>query len=65
MAGLSLASSISANSSNRDSEDIFSPLGKKSAVWKFFGFRRKDGATDKSHALCKKCQSEIKAHIAG
>jgi len=51
---------ITARSQEKDEEDIYSPLGNKSAVWKYFGFRRKDGSTDKARAVCKQWRYEIK-----
>jgi hypothetical protein len=61
----SLASSSSSTAnptanSQDDIQAIVSPLGYKSAVWKYFGFLKKDGSTDKTHAICKKCRSAIK-----
>ncbi|XP_061127151.1 E3 SUMO-protein ligase ZBED1-like [Syngnathus typhle] len=41
-------------------EDICSPLGLKSFVWRHFGFQKKDGSTDKRRAVCKFCHAVIK-----
>lgn len=43
-------------------EEIHSPVGFKSWVWKYFGFRKKDGAVIRDVAVCKDkdCQCEIK-----
>ncbi|XP_049930768.1 E3 SUMO-protein ligase ZBED1-like [Epinephelus moara] len=49
-----------ASSTEKDNDEIRSPLGNKSAVWKYFGFRRKDGSTDKTHAIRKQYQCELK-----
>ena len=49
-----------ASSRGKEDEEIYSPLGNKSAVWQYFGFLRKDGSTDKTRAICKKCGYEIK-----
>lgn len=54
------ARQVMASTQEKDDKDIRSPLGNKSAVWKYFGFRRKDGSTDKTHAICKLCQCELK-----
>jgi hypothetical protein len=63
VSSLASSSSSTANptaNSQDDVQAIASPLGYKSAVWKYFGFLKKDGSTDKTHAICKKCRSAIK-----
>ncbi|XP_039607958.1 E3 SUMO-protein ligase ZBED1-like [Polypterus senegalus] len=41
---------------------LYTPLGFKSTVWKYFGFRKKEGKIDKTHATCNECQMNIKYH---
>ena len=63
VSSMASSSSSTANptaNSQDDVQAIVSPLGYKSAVWKYFGFLKKDGSTDKTHAICKKCRSAIK-----
>lgn len=43
-----------------EESDIQTPVGCKSAVWKYFGFSKKEGKINKTHAICKKCKAEIK-----
>lgn len=45
------------SSQAKDDEDVYSRLGNKSAVEIFW---RKDGSTDKEHAVCKQCCYKIK-----
>ncbi|XP_074518369.1 E3 SUMO-protein ligase ZBED1-like [Halichoeres trimaculatus] len=49
-----------ASSQATEEDEIRSPPGYKSAVWQHFGFRWKDGSTDKTRAICKQCRHEIK-----
>lgn len=45
---------IITSSQEKDDEDVYSLLGNKSAVWKYLGFPRKDGA------VYKQCRYKIK-----
>lgn len=45
---------IITSSQEKDGEDVYSLLGNKSAVWKYLGFPRKDGA------VYKQCRYKIK-----
>uniref|UniRef100_A0A8B9HG88 BED-type domain-containing protein n=1 Tax=Astyanax mexicanus TaxID=7994 RepID=A0A8B9HG88_ASTMX len=52
--------SASRPSSSNQENDIHSPVGYKSWVWKYFGFRKKGGQTDKTFAICKDCKCELR-----
>ncbi|XP_060798149.1 E3 SUMO-protein ligase ZBED1-like isoform X2 [Neoarius graeffei] len=41
-------------------DEIFSASHLKSKVWKSFGFLKKGGKLDKSHAICRLCRATIK-----
>lgn len=45
-----------------ESQMLHTPVGVKSWVWKYFGFRKTDGAVVKDVAVCKEkdCQCEIR-----
>lgn len=44
-----------------EAEQLHQPTNKyKSSVWKHFGFNKKDGNLDKTHAVCKICRGTIK-----
>lgn len=43
-----------------DPELFLPPSHFKSSVWKHFGFYKRDGNLDKTHAICKICRAAIK-----
>ncbi len=52
---------IEGNKNEIDSEEIFNAPKKthKSNVWRYFGFFKRDGKLDKTHAICKQCRAVI------
>ena len=43
---------------NRD--DLHTPVGVKSWVWKYFGFRKNEGQVVRDVAVCKDCRCELR-----
>ncbi|KAK0147119.1 Zinc finger BED domain-containing protein 1 [Merluccius polli] len=52
--------SVSLTEGDNGPRKIFNASGRqKSKVWKVFGFYKKEGKLDRSHAICKLCQASL------
>lgn len=44
----------------KEKDNIHTPYGSKSFVWKYFGFRKDGGKLIKDMAICRKCRWELR-----